>query len=141
MVSLVITQSFQRGTCVGVLEGQWISPEIFLNSGTGSLASRTSIRYAEAAITQQELMTILRLLFLSMFLSVVSAAQTKTIAITIDDLPYATLNPTMTSVIQARQDIRSITQTLKAHNAPAVAFVNEQKLQVPDQVDMRIGLL
>jgi peptidoglycan/xylan/chitin deacetylase (PgdA/CDA1 family) len=86
-------------------------------------------------------MTILRLLFLSMFLSVVSAAQTKTIAITIDDLPYATLNPTMTSVIQARQDIRSITQTLKAHNAPAVAFVNEQKLQVPDQVDMRIGLL
>jgi len=86
-------------------------------------------------------MIILRLLFIAVALSAVSAAQTKTIAITIDDLPYAGLNQSMASVIQARHDIRSITQTLKAHHVPAVAFVNEQKLQVPDQVDMRIGLL
>jgi peptidoglycan-N-acetylglucosamine deacetylase len=86
-------------------------------------------------------MTILRALLLSFALSLCSAAQTRTIAITIDDLPYAGLDQSMTSVIQARQDIRSITQTLKAHHAPAVAFVNEQKLQVTDQIDMRVGLL
>lgn len=87
-------------------------------------------------------MTIIRLLLFSVALSLISAAaQTKTIAITIDDLPYAGMDQTMASIIQARHDIRSITQTLKEHHAPAVAFVNEVKLQVPDQMDVRIGLL
>jgi peptidoglycan/xylan/chitin deacetylase (PgdA/CDA1 family) len=86
-------------------------------------------------------MIIIRLVLLSLVLSVISAAQTKTIALTFDDLPYAGMDQTMASVIQARQDIRSITQTLKEHHAPATAFVNEIKLQVSDQIDMRIGLL
>ncbi len=68
-------------------------------------------------------------------------AQTKTIALTFDDLPYAGLSDQVESVIQARRDIRSITDVLKQHHAPAVAFVNEIKLQVPDQIDMRVGLL
>jgi peptidoglycan/xylan/chitin deacetylase (PgdA/CDA1 family) len=67
--------------------------------------------------------------------------QTKTVAITIDDLPYSTLGPNLTDVFEARQNIRSILDTLKAHHVPVVAFVNESKLQVSDQLDMRIGLL
>jgi hypothetical protein len=86
-------------------------------------------------------MIIIRLVLLCLVLSIISVAQTKTIAITIDDLPYAGMDQTMASIIQARHDIRSITQTLKEHHAPAVAFVNEVKLQVPDQVDVRVGLL
>ena len=109
--------------------------------GDGKLLCWPTIRYSGTALVNRELMIILRLLFFAVTLSAFSAAQTKTITITIDDLPYAGMNQSMTSVIQARHDIRSITQTLKAHHVPAVAFVNEQKLQVPDQVDMRIGLL
>jgi peptidoglycan/xylan/chitin deacetylase (PgdA/CDA1 family) len=86
-------------------------------------------------------MSVIRLIFLTLALAVSCAGQTKPIAITIDDLPYAGLKPSMASVIQARQDIRSITQVLKAHHAPAVAFVNEAKLQVNDQLDMRVALL
>ncbi len=68
-------------------------------------------------------------------------AQNKTIAITIDDLPYVTPDQTIAGVTQAQQDIRSITSTLKAHHAPAIAFVNEAKLQVPGQIDARVALL
>ncbi|HVZ17775.1 MAG TPA: polysaccharide deacetylase family protein, partial [Terriglobales bacterium] len=67
--------------------------------------------------------------------------QTKTVAITFDDLPYATLGPSLADVYEARLNIRSILDTLKAHHVPVVAFVNERKLQVNDQMDMRIGLL
>ncbi|PWT71652.1 MAG: polysaccharide deacetylase [Proteobacteria bacterium] len=74
-------------------------------------------------------------------ISVTLFGQTKTIAITFDDLPYASLGPSLTDVYEARQNIRSILETLKAHNVPVVAFVNEKKLTVNDQLDMRVGLL
>jgi peptidoglycan/xylan/chitin deacetylase (PgdA/CDA1 family) len=86
-------------------------------------------------------MNLIRSVFLLLALSVVSSAQTKSIAITIDDLPYARLDNSVASVNRAQQDIRSITETLKAHHAPAIAFVNEQKLHVPDQIDARVALL
>jgi len=86
-------------------------------------------------------MWIIRLIVIILAFTLAALAQTKTIALTIDDLPYAGMNPSMASVIQARQDIRSITQVLHAHHAPAVAFVNESKMQVPDQLDMRVALL
>jgi peptidoglycan/xylan/chitin deacetylase (PgdA/CDA1 family) len=86
-------------------------------------------------------MTFVRLSVLLLALAVVSSAQTKTIAITIDDLPYARLDQSVASVSQARQDIASITQVLNAHRARAVAFANEQKLQVPGQMDARVALL
>jgi len=105
------------------------------NLGTKQLTIAPLLTFHESR------MIVARLLILLIALVVIAPAQTKTIAITIDDLPYATIKPTMESVIQGRHDIRSITQTLKAHNAPAVAFVNEKKLQVPNQLDMRIGLL
>jgi len=69
------------------------------------------------------------------------SAQTKSVAITIDDLPYSSLGPSLTDVYEARQNIRSILDTLHAHHVPVVAFVNEQKLQVNDQLDMRVALL
>jgi peptidoglycan/xylan/chitin deacetylase (PgdA/CDA1 family) len=69
------------------------------------------------------------------------AAQNKEIAITIDDLPYATLSPKLNDVYEARQNIRSILSVLQAHHVPVVAFVNEQKLQVDNQLDLRVGLL
>jgi len=69
------------------------------------------------------------------------AAQSKTIAITIDDLPYATLGPSLSDVYEAHENIRSILDTLKEHHVPVVAFVNERKLMVNDQLDMRVGLL
>jgi len=80
-------------------------------------------------------------LLLVFLLSVGSFGQTKSIAITIDDLPYASLGPSLSDVYEARQNIRSILDTLRAHHVPAVAFVNEQKLMVNDQLDMRVGLL
>ncbi len=80
-------------------------------------------------------------LVLSIAITLSLAAQTKTVAITIDDLPYSTLGPTVADVNEARQDIRSILETLKAHHVPVVAFVNEQKLMVDGQLDMRVGLL
>ena len=69
------------------------------------------------------------------------SAQTKAIALTFDDLPYSGITPALTDVYEARQNIRSILATLKEHHAPAIGFVNEQELQVPDQIDMRVGLL
>ena len=85
-------------------------------------------------------MRTLRLLLLLLWV-VPLAAQNKKVAITIDDLPYATLGPNLTDVYEARQNIASILESLKAHHVPVVAFVNEGKLQVNDQLDMRIGLL
>lgn len=69
------------------------------------------------------------------------SAQTKAIAITIDDLPYSGISPRLTDVYEARQNIRSMLDTLKAHHIPVVGFVNESELQVPNQMDMRVGLL
>jgi peptidoglycan/xylan/chitin deacetylase (PgdA/CDA1 family) len=80
-------------------------------------------------------------LFAALILALPLAAQTKEIALTFDDLPYSGIGPKLTDVYEARHNIRSILDTLKAHHAPAVGFVNEQELQVPDQMDMRVGLL
>ncbi|MGZ4787303.1 MAG: polysaccharide deacetylase family protein [Terriglobales bacterium] len=84
---------------------------------------------------------IIRLITILVSLAAALPAQTRTVAITIDDLPYATLGPSLTDVYEARQNIRSILDTLHAHHVPVVAFVNEKKLQVNDQLDLRIGLL
>lgn len=68
-------------------------------------------------------------------------AQTKSVAITIDDLPYSGLGPRVSDVKQAHQDIAKILATLKAHNVPVVGFVNEIYLNVDGQRDMRVALL
>jgi len=68
-------------------------------------------------------------------------AQTKSVAITIDDLPYSGLGQKASDVKQAHQDIAKILATLKAHNVPVVGFVNEIYLNVDGQRDMRVALL
>jgi peptidoglycan/xylan/chitin deacetylase (PgdA/CDA1 family) len=84
---------------------------------------------------------MIRVLFALLLCSLPASAQSKTIAITIDDLPYATLGPSLSDVAEARENIGKILDTLKAHHVPVVAFVNEQKLQVDGQLDARVALL
>jgi peptidoglycan-N-acetylglucosamine deacetylase len=74
-------------------------------------------------------------------IAVSAFAQTKTIALTFDDLPYAGLKEKSEDVDVARRDIASILAVLKAHHAPAIAFVNEVKLQYANQLDARVALL
>jgi peptidoglycan/xylan/chitin deacetylase (PgdA/CDA1 family) len=64
---------------------------------------------------------------------------TKTMAVTFDDLPKST---GMDDIDGARRTTESILRVLKAHRAPAVAFVNEGKLYAgPTMVPERAALL
>jgi len=79
--------------------------------------------------------------FLIILFALPSTAQSKTVAITIDDLPYSGLGSSVANVQQARDDIAKILATLKAHHVPVVGFVNEVELNVEGQRDMRAALL
>jgi peptidoglycan/xylan/chitin deacetylase (PgdA/CDA1 family) len=74
--------------------------------------------------------------------SAVSASRvqgTKTMAITFDDLPKAV---GVEDIEETRRTTESILKVLKAHHAPAVAFVNEGKLYSgPTMVPARADLL
>jgi peptidoglycan/xylan/chitin deacetylase (PgdA/CDA1 family) len=72
-------------------------------------------------------------------------AESRTVAITVDDLPGAVPG---TGSLQAVGDLtelqkinRVIPQILNAHRAPAIGFVIEAKLQVPGERDARVALL
>ncbi|HVD92631.1 MAG TPA: beta-L-arabinofuranosidase domain-containing protein [Vicinamibacterales bacterium] len=68
-----------------------------------------------------------------------SASAGKTMAITFDDLPKA---QDVDDLDGARRTTDAILRTLKAHRAPAVAFVNEGKLYIgPRIVEGRVALL
>ena len=77
--------------------------------------------------------------------AVASAGQatTRTIAITVDDLPGA--EPGTDHAVSDLKELeklnRAIPAVLKAHHAPAVGFVNEWKLQVSGERDARAALL
>ena len=86
------------------------------------------------------MMRVTAVLF-SVLISTVCLAQTKSVAITIDDLPYSGLGAKTSDVKQAREDISKILATLKAHHVPVVGFVNEIYLNVDGQRDMRVSLL
>jgi peptidoglycan-N-acetylglucosamine deacetylase len=63
----------------------------------------------------------------------------KTMAITFDDLPKSN---GVENIAEARRTTESILKVLKAHNAPAIAFVNEGKLYSgPTMVPERAELL
>jgi peptidoglycan-N-acetylglucosamine deacetylase len=72
----------------------------------------------------------LLLCFLYLFVAASVNAQTtrRTVAVTIDDLPYVNFGDGP-YVKNARLATAKILSTLKQHNAPAVGFVNEDKLQ------------
>lgn len=78
-------------------------------------------------------------LFLLPFSPVSAQSPHRTIAITVDDLPGSSAeHMTAAEVTEMTQKIVS---TLKAHNVPAVGFVNEKKLYVPGETDARIASL
>ncbi|MGH9899159.1 MAG: polysaccharide deacetylase family protein [Pyrinomonadaceae bacterium] len=60
-------------------------------------------------------------------------------AVTFDDLPYVAIEQQY--LPNAQRATKEILHVLKTHRVPVVAFVNEGKLQVADEVDARIALL
>jgi peptidoglycan-N-acetylglucosamine deacetylase len=70
-------------------------------------------------------------------------ATTRTIAITVDDLPGAEsgTDHAVSDLKELERINRAIPAVLKAHHVPAVGFVNEWKLQVSGERDARAALL
>jgi peptidoglycan/xylan/chitin deacetylase (PgdA/CDA1 family) len=85
-----------------------------------------------------------QLLLLVLFLSVSSLAQTKTparrMAVTIDDLPYVRIDD-VPYLPNAQRATTKILRALRKHNAPAIGFVNERKLENSAEREGRIALL
>jgi peptidoglycan/xylan/chitin deacetylase (PgdA/CDA1 family) len=67
-----------------------------------------------------------------------SAAARRTVAVTVDDLPFVGYGLPLAAVAPLSSKIVS---ALAARKVKAVAFVNEDKLFVPGEVDARIALL
>ena len=86
----------------------------------------------------------LKLLVTTLLLSLSVTAQTnkpsRNIAVTFDDLPYVAAGQPQ-YLPSAQRATKEILRVLQAHHAPAVAFVNEDKLQITGEVDARIALL
>ncbi|MFN8010767.1 MAG: polysaccharide deacetylase family protein [Holophagaceae bacterium] len=76
-------------------------------------------------------------LILSACLALPLAAQ-KRVALTFDDLPFA---PPSVALAAQRALTAKLLGALRRHRAPAIGFVNEDKLFVKGEVDGRIGLL
>lgn len=72
-------------------------------------------------------------------------SNSKTIAITVDDLPGAVPGRGSWEAVGDLKDLkkinRNIPQILNKHHAPGIGFVNEWKLQVAGERDARVALL
>ena len=68
-------------------------------------------------------------------------APSRNMALTFDDLPYVRAGVPSQGLQSAQRATKEILRVLQAHRAPAVGFVNENKLQIAGQVDARIALL
>jgi peptidoglycan/xylan/chitin deacetylase (PgdA/CDA1 family) len=66
-----------------------------------------------------------------------AAPPQRTIAVTLDDLPYVHA----ASLAEAQAGTRALLDALRGHHVPAIGFVNEDKLFVAGEVDGHIGLL
>jgi peptidoglycan/xylan/chitin deacetylase (PgdA/CDA1 family) len=64
----------------------------------------------------------------------------RAIALTFDDLPYVAVAST-DYVHDAERVTTEILRALRVHNAPAVAFVNEARVQVEGEMDARVAVL
>lgn len=64
-------------------------------------------------------------------------AQSKQVAITMDDLPFVM----EISLEQTQQNTRKLLSHFRAYNMPVVGFVNEQKLMKLNEIDARVALL
>jgi len=65
----------------------------------------------------------------------------RTLAITIDDLPYAPGVAEPGRLEEARRATAAILAALAKHHAPAIGFVNESRLLVAGEMDARVALL
>jgi len=86
----------------------------------------------------------LKILITILLLSLSATAQTnqppRTMAVTFDDLPYVAAGQPQ-YLPNAQRATKEILRILRIHRVPAVAFVNEGKLQARGEVDARIALL
>lgn len=84
-------------------------------------------------------MKTLLVLFLALC-SAAAMAQTRTIAITFDDLPYA--QDQLDPLALQQKTTEAMTAAVRKHHVPAVAFVNEDKvIRHPGEVDAHIAML
>jgi peptidoglycan/xylan/chitin deacetylase (PgdA/CDA1 family) len=83
---------------------------------------------------------LLLLCILALAVSARAQTTTRTMAVTLDDLPYVRMSdaPYLPS---ARTATAKILSTLKKHKVPAIGFVNEAQLDYGNDRDARIGLL
>lgn len=85
----------------------------------------------------------LKLLIIILLISLSVSAQTnkpsRRMAVTFDDLPYVAIE--QQGLPSAQRATKEILQVLQTRGVPAVGFVNEGKLQVLGEVDVRIALL
>ena len=75
----------------------------------------------------------------SLFAHPQTPSPARTIALTFDDLPAMSANTLAAPEIASIND--RILATLKAANAPAIGFVNEERLYKPGETDARIAVL
>jgi peptidoglycan/xylan/chitin deacetylase (PgdA/CDA1 family) len=84
--------------------------------------------------------TLLIVFLLALLTPVHAQTATRTMAVTIDDLPYMRMGdaPYLSS---ARTATAKILSTLRKHKVPAVGFVNERQLEFGDDREARTALL
>jgi peptidoglycan/xylan/chitin deacetylase (PgdA/CDA1 family) len=88
-----------------------------------------------------KLSTVSTAVLLTTLLCVPTAGQpTRAMVLTFDDLPYAS-GGQPDELPAAQRVTNTLVRVLAAHNAPAVAFVNERKLEINGEVDARTALL
>ena len=83
--------------------------------------------------------TPIMVLLLSLSVAGQADRPARKMAVTFDDLPYVAIG--QQDFASAQRATREILRVLKAHNVHVVAFVNEGKLQIPGEVDVRIAVL
>lgn len=84
--------------------------------------------------------TLLIVFLFAAITSVSGQAPKRTMAVTIDDLPYVKIGEG-TYLKRANEATAKILSTLKKHKVPAVGFVNEGKLEQAGEREARIELL
>lgn len=97
-------------------------------------------RFFKGLFGGSETRTLLIVFLLGLVTSVQAQTAQRTMAVTIDDLPYVK-HGDGGYLKRAGAATTKLLSTLKKHQAPAIGFVNEGMLEVADQRDGRIALL
>jgi peptidoglycan/xylan/chitin deacetylase (PgdA/CDA1 family) len=81
---------------------------------------------------------VLAVLMLAWAAAATPAGPTRTVAVTIDDLPFLGYGLGLKGM---QDETTRLLSALKRHRVPAIGFVNEDKLEVAGEADARIALL